>query len=149
MADYSDYKECTDCVHYELCLHQEKFLIEHNRKDLIRRYGFGLSEPEICCNFRDRSRFVELPCKVGDSYFEIEQYCTERGFYNEPRQTDRMDCEYCDVGGVCDRQYRITEKRFNSLIQIFEYKEKAADRYNRKFLTKEEAEQALRECGVK
>lgn len=60
MADYSDYKECTDCVHYELCLHQEKFLIEHNRKDLIRRYGFGLSEPEICCNFRDRSRFVEL-----------------------------------------------------------------------------------------
>ena len=61
MADYSDYKECTDCVHYELCLHQEKFLIEHNRKDLIRRYGFGLSEPEICCNFRDRSRFVELP----------------------------------------------------------------------------------------
>ena len=60
MADYSDYKECTDCVHYELCLHQEKFLIEHNRKDLIRRYGFGLSEPENCCNFRDRSRFVEL-----------------------------------------------------------------------------------------
>ena len=60
MADYSDYKECTDCAHYELCLHQEKFLIEHNRKDLIRRYGFGLSEPEICCNFRDRSRFVEL-----------------------------------------------------------------------------------------
>ena len=69
MADYSDYKECTDCVHYELCLHQEKFLIEHNRKDLIRRYGFGLSEPEICCNFRDRSRFVELPCKLGDTLF--------------------------------------------------------------------------------
>jgi len=74
MADYSDYKECTDCVHYELCLHQEKFLIEHNRKDLIRRYGFGLSEPEICCNFRDRSRFVELPCKVGDVIF-----CTTMG----------------------------------------------------------------------
>ena len=72
MADYSDYKECTDCVHYELCLHQEKFLIEHNRKDLIRRYGFGLfglSEPEICCNFRDRSRFVELPCKLGDTVY--------------------------------------------------------------------------------
>ena len=64
MADYSDYKECTECVHYELCLHQEKFLIEHNRKDLIRRYGFGLSEPEICCNFQDRSRFVELPCDI-------------------------------------------------------------------------------------
>ena len=32
-----------------------------------------------------------------------------------------------------------------SLIQIFEYKEKAADKYNRKFLTKEEAEQFLKE----
>ena len=31
-----------------------------------------------------------------------------------------------------------------SLIQIFEYKEKAADKYNRKFLTKEEAERALK-----
>ncbi len=72
MADYSDYKECADCVHYELCLHQEKFLIEHNRKDLIRRYGFGLSEPEICCNFRDHSRFVELPCKVGDTVYFIK-----------------------------------------------------------------------------
>ena len=55
----TDYKECTDCVHYELCLHQEKFLIEHNRKDLIRRYGFGLCEPENCCNFKDRHRFVD------------------------------------------------------------------------------------------
>ena len=74
MADYSDYKECTDCVHYELCLHQEKFLIEHNRKDLIRRYGFGLSEPEICCNFRDRSRFVEFPYKLGDSIYEPKRH---------------------------------------------------------------------------
>ena len=73
MTDYSDYKECTDCVHYELCLHQEKFLIEHNRKDLIRRYGFGLCEPEICCNFRDRSLFVVLPCKVGDTIYVVEK----------------------------------------------------------------------------
>ena len=76
MADYSDYKECTECVHYELCLHQEKFLIEHNRKDLIRRYGFGLSEPEICCNFRDRSRFVELPAN-GIMYGIIDGRGTE------------------------------------------------------------------------
>ena len=53
MADYSDYKECTDCVHYELCLHQEKFLIEHNRNatapdlwsflitNILRKNDFG------------------------------------------------------------------------------------------------------------
>lgn len=67
-----DYKECTDCVHYEFCLSQEKYLIEHNRKDLIRRYGFGLHEVEHCKFFKDRSRFVELPCKVGDTvYWDI------------------------------------------------------------------------------
>lgn len=74
MADYSDYKECTDCAHYELCLYQEKFLIEHNRKDLIRRYGFGLCEPENCCHFKDRSRFVELPAKIVERYYiDIDQ----------------------------------------------------------------------------
>ena len=94
MADYSDYKECTDCVHYELCLHQEKFLIEHNRKDLIRRYGFGLSEPEICCNFRDRARFVELP-DVGDydtvtTIDEAIDHC-----YQIATSTDETVCAEC------------------------------------------------------
>lgn len=97
MADYSDYKECTDCVHYELCLHQEKFLIEHNRKDLIRRYGFGLSEPEICCNFRDRSRFVELPCRVGDKV-----YCGSFGKLME----DEIICITID-----DNETRVVLKR--------------------------------------
>ena len=120
---------CGDCIHFDLCEMMYSRIPEING----------------CDYFKDRSRFVELPCKVGDSYFEIEQYCTERGFYNEPRQTDTIDCEYCDVDGVCDRQYRITEKRFISLIQIFGYKEKVVDKYNRIFLTKEEAEQALKE----
>lgn len=125
---------CKDCIHFEIC------------SDF---YDDEIESTAPCSFFKDRSRFVELPCKVGDSYFEIEQYCTERGYYNEPRRTDTIDCEYCDVDGVCDRQYRITEKRFASLIQIFDYKEKAVDRYNRKFLTKEEAEQFLKERGSK
>ena len=122
---------CKDCIYVDIC-----------------DYTSGTTET-ACGHFKDRSQFVELPCKVGDSYFEIEQYCTERGYYNEPRRTDTIDCEYCDVDGVCDRQYRITEKRFVSLIQIFEYKEEAADKYNRKILTKEEAEQAVKEREIK
>ena len=118
---------CKECIHFVVC------------------EEVPTKSADDCDFFKDCARFVELPCKVGDSYFEIEQYCTERGYYNEPRRTDKVDCEYCDVDGVCDRQYRITEKRFASLIQIFDYKEKAVDRYNRKFLTKEEAEQALKE----
>lgn len=136
--------KCKDCLHVDVCIDSVI-----NYVGLKGDTPINALEREVgnypCCKFKDRSRFVELPCKVGDSYFEIEQYCTERGFYNEPRQTDIMDCEYCDDDGVCDRQYRITEKRFISLIQIFGYKEKVVDRYNRIFLTKEEAEQALKE----
>lgn len=106
MADYSDYKECTDCVHYELCLHQEKFLIEHNRKDLIRRYGFGLSEPEICCNFRDRSRFVELKSAewiededmYGDPIFRCSN-CEARFVLEEGTPEDN-EYYYCPTCGA-------------------------------------------------
>ena len=126
MADYSDYKECTDCVHYELCLHQEKFLIEHNRKDLIRRYGFGLSEPEICCNFRDRSRFVELPCKAGQKIFRIKNGKIQEGvatafFYG--KEFHIVNCKFSktDTG--------IPFHRFGKTV----------------FLTREEAEAALKE----
>ena len=122
MADYSDYKECTDCVHYELCLHQEKFLIEHNRKDLIRRYGFGLSEPEICCNFRDRSRFVELPCKVGEKVFYFD---TEGRIY----ETTVTQLVYGASGFLID-----SDVMFNSNL--------IGKRF---FLTREAAEQALKE----
>ena len=103
MADYSDYKECTDCVHYELCLHQEKFLIEHNRKDLIRRYGFGLSEPEICCNFRDRSLLVELPLKVGDTFytFNYDEDAVSEQIVDEIRIIDDTEGDNIVFYGQC------------------------------------------------
>ena len=138
MADYSDYKECTDCVHYELCLHQEKFLIEHNRKDLIRRYGFGLCEPENCCHFQDRSRFVELPCKVGDKVY-----------------LDNLHIKYADVIGIyIDAFGGVFDLRIYTNIQLangFGYKYFISKDYTfedigkRLFLTKESAEQALKE----
>lgn len=122
MADYSDYKECTDCVHYELCLHQEKFLIEHNRKDLIRRYGFGLCEPEICCNFRDRSRFVELPAKPGEKVFYFD---TAGRIYKST--VNRL--VYTATGFLID-----SDVMFNSNLIGARF-----------FLTREAAEQALKE----
>lgn len=130
MADYSDYKECTDCVYYELCLHQEKFLIEHNRKDLIRRYGFGLSEPEICCNFRDRSRFVELPCKLGDTLF-----VPTRNFISE------YEIEYFHFGkyGIWFNTKLI--KGISTRLRNAHIEAIGKD----VFLTREEAEQALKE----
>lgn len=47
---------CKDCVHYEACL------------DWYR--GFK-ARPAKCEHFKDKSKFIELPCKVGDTVFII------------------------------------------------------------------------------
>ena len=49
---------CKDCIHYEAC------------KNLYEIHGDGLSgESHVCDYFADRSRFVELPCKLGDTVY--------------------------------------------------------------------------------
>lgn len=42
-------KTCKDCIHYDICLG-----------------AFGDWLPKICDSFKDKSRFIELPCSVGD-----------------------------------------------------------------------------------
>lgn len=52
-------KNCRECLHHHIC-------------DLWRRCeGQDASCMEIsgCTYFKDRSRFVELPCKVGDTVY--------------------------------------------------------------------------------
>lgn len=45
---------CKDCAHFEAC------------KNIYEVHGDGLSEESyVCDQFSNRSRFVELPCKVG------------------------------------------------------------------------------------
>lgn len=52
---------CKDCIHYEAC------------KNLYEIHGDGLSgESHVCDYFADRSRFVELPCEVGDMVYFIK-----------------------------------------------------------------------------
>ena len=54
---------CNNCVHYPVC-------------DLLRSNGerdaasFQLSG---CDHFKERSRFVELPCKIGDTVYSVVQ----------------------------------------------------------------------------
>ena len=49
---------CKDCIHFESC------------KNLYETHGEGLSGDSYVCDFfKDRSRFVELPCKLGDTVY--------------------------------------------------------------------------------
>lgn len=48
---------CKDCVHVEAC------------ENLMKHLSYT---PVPCSLFKDRSRFVELPCKIGDFVYFIK-----------------------------------------------------------------------------
>ena len=60
---------CKDCVHVEVCC--EKNLHVAVGMNIIPRFKYKRIEQE-CKNFKDRSRFVELPCKLGDFVYFIK-----------------------------------------------------------------------------
>lgn len=124
---------CNDCIHYEVC------------KDCKHVF-----ERKMCDLFQDKSKMIELPCKVGDTKYIVKQKCTERGYYDEKKITNSGDCEDCDCDGMCDVEYFIDEKKFLGIDEIFrfyrEYVITDACKYLQKvFLTREEAEQKLKE----
>lgn len=64
--------KCKDCVHVDVC---REYVM-----GLAAARGVELNEAEIeqvlvsddCDNFKDRSRFVELPCNLGDEVFYFD-----------------------------------------------------------------------------
>lgn len=142
---------CKDCIHNKICGHYVKSLSKSKGIDFdnaIEQYC-EISECDNCEYFQNRSKFIELPCKVGDTYYYVQQQCTERGWYQNFIDTGLSNCEYCNGHEICDKRYIIKEKRFNTLTQIVEYYEKyilshKLDKYRKMFHIKEEAKQALR-----
>ena len=58
---------CKECIHFDRC----KGLYKFDRLQKAVSKG--------CSYFRDRSRFVELPCKVGDTvyaYWDMDNPCS-------------------------------------------------------------------------
>lgn len=49
---------CENCIHYELC-----------SSISLKKIGISLISQDECCGYKDRSRFVELPCKLGDTVY--------------------------------------------------------------------------------
>ncbi len=48
-------KSCQNCIHYELCCDE-----------------YEIAHAENCNNFKDKSKYIELPCKVGNSTIKVE-----------------------------------------------------------------------------
>ena len=107
---------CKDCVHYEVC----KDYVESALDGL--QYNDSQMNGDDCAFFKDRSRFVELPIKLGEKIF----YFDTAGRIYESTVTQMV---YGATGFLID-----SDVMFNSNLIG-----------NRFFSTREEAEQALKE----
>lgn len=107
---------CKDCIHEEVC-------------DI---FAGDLNEDgaEKCICFKDRNIFIELPCKIGDSVYVKMQF----GGYAE---AEVRDYSYFISYGFC---VVVTSTKFDKQYVPFSEFGKTI------FLTREEAEQALKEC---
>ncbi len=116
---------CNDCIHNEICQQIDR--------------PFNIIDADMsCADFKHRARFVELPCKVGDKVY-----------------LDNLHNKYADVIGIyIDAFGGVFDLRIYTNIQLangFGYKYFISKDYTfedigkRLFLTKEAAEQALKE----
>lgn len=106
---------CKDCLHFDAC---DKW----TGIDLI------LSEYQTNCkDFKDKSRFIELPCNVGDTVYFVKSAFR---ILSEPKAEKIVKIEIYEHEII----YR-TETRVFDILKI----------NISVFLTREEAEQALKE----
>lgn len=122
---------CKDCIHYEVCCDE-----------------YELAHAENCNNFKDKSKYIELPCKVGDTLYYLDTLvdndkCAGCSFYYEGGMGDYPNCEKTIDGNRENNCIEIKEESA-TLKNIFCWM--YMDCFNKTvFLTKSEAEQKLKE----
>lgn len=89
---------CTNCIHYDVCLYRDE--------------SFDCKD---CKDFIDKDRIYVLPYKVGDSYYTIDKCCTYGGYYDTPHSIHCEDCceEY-------DGEDRVIEHKYKNIVDILE-----------------------------
>ena len=118
---------CKDCVHYEACIN---VITEQKR---IESMEYGNSETWRC--FKDKTKFVELPCKIGDTVYKFSTL------------SNRIDEEIIEEFRIGKNYIKLMSDTFDGVIcradQIGKIEN---DLYydSGYFLSKEEAEQALK-----
>ncbi|MEF2919096.1 MAG: hypothetical protein U0O22_01335 [Acutalibacteraceae bacterium] len=115
---------CEQCIHYEVCQALEK----NNQVEKIN--------PKSCSLFKDKSKFLELPCKVGVVGNIV--YFIKNGKVNK--------C-YVTTIRIHNEKSVIFTLMIEELYAFYDVS--AKDIYKTVFLTKEEAEKALKERGDK
>ena len=117
---------CAECVHVDVCRFTD--LPAPLSDSYIRESEYI---EKRCGNFKNRSRFVELPCKVGDTVYVIKSIAEEEKIIQDHVET-------LGIGYYADG------------INIYQWDGVKTDGYfedfgKTVFLTREEAERALKE----
>ena len=133
--------KCRNCVHWEACREYVTRSAAARGVDLDTTELEQIFDSDDCDHFRDRSRFVELPCHVGDTVYMLTEQTQKLG---RKKITKTVIVECCvdnfrigDAGypsaALCDNEnvwcYGVEPKMFGEII----------------FLSRESAEQALKE----
>ena len=123
---------CADCVHVEVCTNFAKMILdafdvsEDDAQCLLKKCT---GDATVCNDFADRSRFVEVPCAVGDTVYVIENIAGEEKIIQDSVET-------IGIGYYADG------------VELYQFDGIKTDGYfsdfgKTVFLTREEAEQAL------
>ena len=111
---------CKNCIHNEVCY---CYLLTYTNNN------------PICCNYKDKSRFIELPCKVGADVFYPAIYPGVG--------------EYIHVGKAVSFSFDNFVRFYARYDDGLTYWHKVANIGKTVFLAREEAEKALKERGRK
>lgn len=115
--------KCKDCYHFDVCNTILKNALSCDDNDCSQE----------CQLFKDKSKIIELPCKAGDTVYSIHtNHNGEQKIYSIRIQKIELST------------YGIEFKSIAMIGQIHE-----SDFGKTVFLTREEAEQALKECENK
>lgn len=114
---------CKDCLHYEACKKFNKI-----RTNVINDSERGAEN--LCEVYADKSRFTELPCKVGDTVYYLG------GIRKKHIKTAIVEEIIIDRSGIRDVVVTVDSGTFEMSFSIF-------------FATREEAEAALAERSEK
>ncbi|MDE6469746.1 MAG: hypothetical protein K2L19_01815 [Eubacterium sp.] len=121
---------CKDCIHYDVCKYKFHHLNESH-------YILDSKNIEIVCkSFKDKSKYIELPCKVGDTIYKLLPiidnlgYCTGEYFVCDKYFLEEISIQYgADTTYIDNNGNRYLVEDFGKTV----------------FLTKSEAEQKLKE----
>ena len=127
---------CKDCIHFGICNCDVHFTV-----DGTTQMQNAVDVDVECKNFKDKSRYIETPCKVGDTVYIVDGTTDgivegkitrlEYNIYTTPREWITVKCNHPFFGKLEERN------RIDLLLG------------KTVFLTKEEAEKALAESHKK